>query len=62
MLLSINMRQFNARWRWNSDNAKYAEAITVNGGKFFTLDARPYQELLNEFCIFYTLVSHATRE
>jgi hypothetical protein len=49
------MTQFRQKWKYTSDNVKYAEMIEKNHGKFFTLDATPYVERLDEFCIFYTM-------
>ena len=51
--ISINMKQMS-KWNVTSDNVKYFDIIQVNKGKFFTLDSRTIQELLNEFSIFYT--------
>jgi len=51
--ISINMKQMS-KWNVTSDNVKYFDIIQVNKGKFFTLDSRTIQELLNEFGIFYT--------
>lgn len=53
MLLSVNMTQMK-RWNVTSDNVRYFESIMANDGKFFTLDARPYVDLLCDFNIFYT--------
>lgn len=51
--LSINMAKMD-RWQVNSDNVRLFDSIHVAGGKFFTLDAQPYINLLCEFNIFYT--------
>jgi hypothetical protein len=53
--MSINMKQFRAKFNVTSDNVIMFEKITETGGKFFTLDTRPYVEELGLFGIFYTL-------
>jgi len=45
--IKINMKQM-ARWNVDSDNVKFFDVIQINKGSFFTLDSRPYVELLNE--------------
>lgn len=52
--LTINMKQFRAKWEVVQDNVVLAENIDRCNGKFFSLDARPYMEALNDFEIFYT--------
>lgn len=51
MEIKVNMKDFKEKWKYYSDNVKYAEAISINKGKFTTLDVRPYVELLTEFGI-----------
>lgn len=53
--LRVNMTQFRSRWRYYSDNVRFAEMIQLNRGTFATLDARGYQHWLDQFNIFYTL-------
>lgn len=52
--LSVNMKQLK-RWKVDSDNVKFYDKIWQNQGKFYTLDVRPYVELLQKYNIFYTL-------
>lgn len=52
--LSINVQQVKEKFKVTADNAhRYSHILAVKG-LFFTLDARPYMEELNEFGIFYT--------
>lgn len=51
--MSVNMSQMN-KFKVYSDNVKFYDNIMKFKGKFYTLDARPYMEVLNEYGIFYT--------
>jgi hypothetical protein len=51
--LSVNMSQMS-KFKVFADNVHLHSNIIINKGKFFTLDARPYMEQLNEYGIFYT--------
>lgn len=53
--ISVNMQQMD-RWKVDSENVAYYDNIMVNQGSFYTLDVRPYVELLLEYNIFYTLL------
>ena len=52
--LSVNMKQMN-KWIVTADNVSFFNNIQINKGKFFTLDVRPYKELLTDFGIFFTV-------
>ena len=56
--LSVNMAQMD-RFQVCADTVVCYENIIANGGKFFTLDARRYVDLLCEFNIFYTFAGGA---
>ena len=51
--LSVNMKHMD-KWKVDMDNVHYFNTIQINKGKFITIDTRPYEDLLNEFGIFYT--------
>lgn len=52
--LSINMSQFRRKWSVYQDNLIVYEKIVLTNGRLWVLDARPYVDWLQEFCIFYT--------
>ena len=52
--IRVNMLQME-KFIISPDNVRIYEHIVENKGVFETLDARPYVEALNEFCIFYTI-------
>lgn len=52
--LKINMRDFHKKARCYADNVKAYDTIVRLNGDFFTMDSRPYENLCNEYGIFYT--------
>ena len=54
--LTVNMKQFNAKFKWYAENCPIGDSVVRSKGKILTLDARPYLHWLNMFNIFYTMV------
>jgi hypothetical protein len=46
--------QLRRRWRVDSSNVRYFDALVRGQGEVFTLDVRPYVALLTDFGIFFT--------
>lgn len=53
-VFSINMVQFNNKFKQYTDNTIITENIKINNGSFYTMDSRNYRFWLDYFNIFYT--------
>lgn len=59
---SINMAQFKSKVRIYADNCDACNVIEWTKGSFQTVDPQQYIDLLNEYCIFYTLKVSSPRD
>ena len=53
-MLKVNMKQMS-KISVDQDNVRFYDNIMKNKGSVISLDYQPYEDMLNEFGVFYTL-------
>lgn len=53
--MAVNLKQFKERWKRDPDTDRIHQKIAVSKGVFYTHDTRPYESLLTEYDILYSV-------